>query len=81
MVFYRDELREIDCIFLSSFFLTKSVKTGNGNFSILCHSYKTNFKGLYLKRYRPFQHLNLNLSFVKDIYGNVKKMAKRVVKW
>ena len=26
----------------TSFFLTKSVKTGNGNFSILCHSYRTN---------------------------------------
>ena len=25
-----------------SFFLTKSVKTGNGNFSVLCHSYRTN---------------------------------------
>ena len=24
------------------FFLTKSVKTGNGNFRVLCHSYRTN---------------------------------------
>ena len=37
-----DELKEIDCIIFMSFFLTKSVKTGNGNFSILCHSYRTN---------------------------------------
>ena len=27
---------------IAKFFLTKSVKTGNGNFSILCHSYRTN---------------------------------------
>ena len=29
--------------YLRSCFLTKLVKTGNGNFSLLCHSYRTNW--------------------------------------
>ena len=33
-----DELREIDRI-ISQFFFTKSVKTENGNFNVLCHTF------------------------------------------
>ena len=54
-------------------FLTKSVKTGNGNFSFLCHSYKP----IKLQTHSVSQNDRLNLSFVKDTYGNVKKMARK----
>ena len=75
-VFYHDELRKIDCIILSSFFLTKLVKTGNGNFSILRHSYKP----IKVQTCSASQNDCLNLSFVKDTYDNVKIMAKKVGK-
>ena len=43
--------------------------------------YAITFKPIKIQKHSAPQNDRLNLSFVKDIYVNAKKMAGNVVKW
>ena len=61
--------------FTSFFFFTKSVKTGNGNFSTIA------IEPIKVQTCSASQNDRLNLTFVKDTHGNAKKWGERMVKW